>query len=199
MTAPTSDARTVTWTEMKDGTRADYEMLGAVFDAHAGGKLVDNLATMLAMLEGPKLGYQIDRYAHSLQSATRVLRNGERVDLMVGALLHDIGDIFAPDNHSEAAATILAPYVDEETHWIVKHHGIFQGYYYFHHVGGDRNARERYADSPHYDACVAFCAEYDQNCFDPAYENLPLEELRPLLDEVFGRPSTAPGIGFADS
>jgi len=189
-----TEPRTVTWTSMQDGERADYEMLTPQFEEHARGALVGNLLTMLDMLKGPTLGYQIDRYDHSLQSATRAFRNRERVDLVVGALLHDVADAFAPENHSDAAATLLAPYVDDETHWIVKHHGIFQGYYYFHHLGGDRNARDRYVESPHYDACAHFCAEYDQNCFDPLYENMAIQDFVPLLDEVFARPSRVPGI-----
>ncbi|MDG1087757.1 MAG: HD domain-containing protein [Acidimicrobiales bacterium] len=186
--------RTVSWTSMQDGDQADYELLTPLFEEHARAALVDNLTTMLDMLRGPTLGYQIDRYDHSLQSATRAFRNGERVDLVVGALLHDVADAFAPENHSDAAAALLAPYVDEETHWIVKHHGIFQGYYYFHHLGGDRNARDRYQNSPHYDACAHFCAEYDQNCFDPNYENMTIEDFAPMLDEVFTRPSQVPGV-----
>ena len=186
--------RTVGWTEMRHGTRADYEMLAPAFEHHTRANLVANLISMLQLLQGDPLGYQIDRYQHSLQSATRALRNNERVDLIVGALLHDVADGFAPENHSDAAAALLAPYVDDETHWVVKHHGVFQGYYYFHHLGGDRDARERYADSPHYDACVGFCHEYDQNCFDPAYDTLPIEEFRPMLDEVFSRSSRVPGI-----
>ena len=119
---------------------------------------------------------------------------GERIDLVVGALLHDVADGFAPENHSAAAATILEPYVDEGTHWVIEHHGLFQGYYYFHHHDGDRDARDRHQDSPFYDECVHFCESYDQNCFDPAYDVLPIEEFRPLLDEVFARPSRVPGI-----
>ena len=186
--------RTVSWTAMADGDRADYEMLTPVFEEHARGSLVNNLVAMLGWLKGPTLGYQVDRYEHSLQSATRVYRNNERVDLVVGALLHDIADVFAPENHSDAAASMLAPYVDDETHWIVKHHGLFQGYYYFHHLGGDRDARDLYADSPHYDACAHFCASYDQNCFDPAYDTMPIEDFMPMLHEVFSRPSRLPGI-----
>jgi len=189
---------TVTWTQMSDGTQADYERLTPLFDAHARSKLVGNLVTLLHMLEGPTLGYQVDRFEHSLQSATRAHRNGERVDLVVAALLHDVADGFAPENHSEAAATLLEPYVDEQAHWVVKHHGLFQGYYYFHHLGGDRNARERYGESPHYDACVDFCANYDQNCFDPNYDTMRLDDFVPMLDEVFARPSTVAGIaGFS--
>ena len=185
---------TVSWTRMEDGSKADYEMLSPTFEEHTRGQLVDNLIGMLDLLKGPKLGYQVDRYVHSLQSGTRALRNGESPDMIVGALLHDVADAFAPENHSEAAAALLRPYVDERTHWVVQHHGIFQGYYYFHHLGGDRDARERYADSPYYDDCIAFCDEYDQNCFDPAYDTLPIEEFRPYLDEVFSRPSRVPGV-----
>lgn len=185
---------TVQWTRMEDGTKEDYEFLVPDFEQHARATLVGNLCSMLEMMKGPKLGYQIDRYAHSLQSATRAAKNGERVDLVVGALLHDVADSFAPENHSDAAAALLAPYVDDETMWIVKHHGIFQGYYYFHHLGGDRDARERYEASPHYDACVHFCAEYDQNCFDPKYDIMALDEFVPMMQEVFDRPSRVPGI-----
>ena len=179
---------------MEEGTQADYEFLDGLYAGHATETLVDNAITILGMLAGPKLGYQIDRYQHSLQSASRALRNDESIDMVVGALLHDIGDAFAPANHSEAAATLLAPYVDDETHWVIKHHGIFQGYYWFHHLGGDRDARDLYKDSPYYEACVRFCAEYDQNCFDPDYDTLPVEEFMPMVREVFARESRVPGV-----
>ncbi len=180
---------------MEDGTKEDYEFLGEEFSEHTLGVLVENLLAMLRVLQGPTLGYQVDRYEHSLQSASRALRADESVDMIVGALLHDIGDVFAPVNHSQAAATILKPYVDERTEWVVRHHGLFQGYYYFHHNGGDRDARERYSDSPFYDDCVRFCAEFDQNCFDPSYDTLPIEAFQPLLDEVFSRPGALDAIG----
>lgn len=76
----------------------------------------------------------------------------------------------------------------------MRHHGVYQGYYYFHHLGGDRDARDAYADSPHHDACVAFCADYDQNCFDPAYDTMPIEAFEPLLRDVFGRPPRHEGV-----
>ncbi len=179
---------------MAEGTKEDYEFLAARFDEHSRGALVDSLVGVLQWMRGPKLGYQIDRYDHSLQSASRALRADEPIDLVVGALLHDIGDPIAPENHSSVAAAILRPYVDEEVHWVVRHHGLFQGYYYFHHLGGDRNAREIYADQPHYEACVRFCERYDQNCFDPDYDTLPLETFRPMLDEVFARPSRVAAV-----
>jgi len=88
-------------------------------------------------------------------------------------------------NHGEVAAAILKPYVSEKIYWIVKHHPVFQGYYYNHYLGGDRNAREKYRDSPHYDDCIYFCERYDQNAFDPAYDSKPLEFFEPMLRRVF--------------
>ncbi|WP_419915458.1 HD domain-containing protein [Candidatus Poriferisodalis sp.] len=184
--------RIVSWTAMEHGTADDYAFLDSQHYAHVRTGLVDNLLNILQCLRGPTLGYPIDRYDHSLQSATRALRNGESTDLVAAALLHDIGDAFAPENHSAAGAAVLQPYVDERTHWVIAHHGLFQGYYYFHHLGGDRDAREQYRDSPHYDACLDFCENYDQNCFDPKYPNLAADDFRPLLDEVFSRPSQVP-------
>lgn len=178
---------TVPWTAMAEGTAEHYEKLSGIFERHARDTVVAHLLSVMTMLEGPTLGYQIDRARHCRQSATRALRNGEPDEFVVAALLHDIGDVLAPDNHSAVAATILAPYVSAETEWVVRHHGLFQGYYYFHHLGGDRNARERHAGSPHYDRCVDFCTNYDQNCFDPDYDDLPIEDFVPLLEAVFAR------------
>ena len=183
-----TDTFTVSWTAMADGTVEDYAQLSRIFESHGRETLVGHLLSVMRLLEGPTLGYQIDRERHCRQSATRALRNGESDEFVVAALLHDIGDVLAPDNHSGVAAAIVAPYVSEETEWVVRHHGLFQGYYYFHHLGGDRHARERYAASPHYDRCVDFCASYDQNCFDPAYDDLAMEEFVPLLEDVFSRP-----------
>ena len=183
-----ADTFTVGWTAMADGTADDYAQLSRTFEGYARDTLVPHLLSVMGMLAGPTLGYQIDRERHSRQSATRALRNGEPDEFVAAALLHDIGDVLAPDNHSAVAATIVAPYVSSETEWVVRHHGLFQGYYYFHHLGGDRDARERYLESPHYDRCVDFCASYDQNCFDPAYDDLPMEDFVPLLQEVFSRP-----------
>ena len=184
-----ADTFTVGWTDMADGTLEDYAQLATMFEDHARETLVPHLLSVMRLLEGPTLGYQIDRERHCRQSATRALRNGESDEFVAAALLHDIGDVLAPDNHSAVAAAIVTPYVSEETAWAVRHHGLFQGYYYFHHLGGDRHARERYAESPHYDRCVDFCASYDQNCFDPKYDDLTMEDFVPLLEEVFSRPS----------
>ena len=106
---------------------------------------------------------------------------------MVAALVHDIGDMIAPFSHSELAAAVLRPFVSEKTYWIVKHHGLFQMYYFAHHLGGDRNARDRYRDHLWYDDAIRFCEFYDQNCFDPDYDSKPLAFFAPMVKRLFRR------------
>ncbi len=178
---------TVSFTRMDQGTAEDYAFLDRIENAHKDAHLVDSLLGLLKSLAGPALGYQVDRFEHSLQSASRALRDGAEEEMVVAALLHDIGDIHAPDNHSEFAAAVLRPYVSERTHWVVKHHGLFQGYYFFHHLGRDRDARERLRGHPHFEACADFCERWDQRAFDPAYDTLPLAAFEPLVRRVFAR------------
>ena len=172
---------------MKNGTREDYELLERLEHEYSKG-LVDRLLATLKNLEHTLSGYQVSRLEHSLQSATRADANGETEEYVVAALLHDIGDELAPYSHSELAAAVLKPYVSGKIHWLIKHHGLFQMYYYAHHVGGDRNARDKFRDHPWFDDAVRFCEEYDQNCFDPKFESKPLEYFEPMLVQVFLKP-----------
>jgi len=176
-----------TFTAMRDATRDDYLRIGK----HAGlffQGLPERILRHLELLAGDTGGYAVDRLTHSLQSATRAQRDGRDDEYVVCALIHDIGDTLACVNHAELAATILEPFVSERNHWIVKHHAIFQGYYFFHHLGLDRNLRDRYRDHPHWKDCAEFCEKYDQNCFDRQYDTLPLEAFEPLVREVFHQP-----------
>ena len=178
---------TVTFTRMADGTREEYAFLGGLWDSHKQAHLADSVLGLLRAMRGPTLGYKIDRYQHSLQTATRAQADGADEETVVCALLHDIGDTVAPDNHSTVAAAILRPYLGDKNHWIVKHHGVFQGYYFFHHTGGDRDARERYRGHPNFEACAAFCERWDQTSFDPDYETAPLEDFEPQVRRLFAR------------
>lgn len=176
-----------TFTRMQDATEEDY-LVVATKGIEWNVGLADRVLTHLELLHGETGGYAVDRLEHSLQSATRAERDGKDQEYIVCALLHDIGDSLASLNHASLAAAIVQPYVSEENHWIVEHHGIFQGYYFFHHWGLDRNMRQRYAESPHYRATVEFCAKYDQNCFDPEYASETLEHFVPMVQEVFANP-----------
>ena len=177
---------TVSFTQMKHGTKADYELLEK-YEHEYCRELPDRIMESLRSLEHSLGGYQVSRLEHSLQSATRAHAAGENEEIIVAALLHDIGDELAPMSHSELAAAVLRPYVTPKTYWTIKHHGLFQMYYYAHLLGGNRNARDRFAGHPWYDEAVRFCEEYDQNCFDPAYQSKPLEFFEPMLRAILGR------------
>ncbi|MEC9395354.1 MAG: HD domain-containing protein [Actinomycetota bacterium] len=184
--------QTVSFEHMVDGTPEDYDLIGRELAAHKADQLTDHILGTLKAMAGPLLGYQVDRFQHCLQSATRALPNGEDNEMVVAALLHDVGDPIAPENHSAVAADILRPYVSDRTHWIIRHHGLFQGYYYFHHLGADRDAREAFRDHEWFDDCAAFCEEYDQNCFERNHDTIALEEFEPMVRDLFSRDSRFP-------
>ena len=176
-----------TFTAMRDATRDDYQAIAQ----HSEGffsDLPNRVLKHLEILAGDTGGYAVDRLTHSLQTATRAERDGRDDEYVVCALLHDIGDTLACANHAQLAATVLQPFVSEKNHWIVEHHGIFQGYYFFHHLGLDRNLRDRFREHPYWKDCAEFCEKYDQNSFDPDYETLPLEHFKPLVHRVFAVP-----------
>lgn len=173
---------TVSFTSMADGTAEEYALLARIEKEELNGfpeRVLGWLTTM-----NDSAGYRISRLEHVLQAATRAHRAGEDEETVVCALLHDIGDYLAPANHSEVAAAMLRPYVSDKNYWIVKHHGVFQGFYYFHHFGQDPDARERWKDHPYYQATVNFCANYDQNSFDPDYATEPLDFFAPMVRRV---------------
>lgn len=151
-------------------------------------ELPDRLLGQLRMLEGGLDGYAVNRLEHSLQTATRAFRDGRDEEYVVCALMHDIGDLMGPANHAEIGAVILKPFVSEANHWMLDKHGVFQGYYFFHHLGLDRDLREQYRGHPHFEHCAEFCHRYDQNSFDPAYDSMPLEAFEPMLRRVLARP-----------
>ena len=184
--------QTVSFEHMVDGTPEDYDLIGRELAAHKADHLTNHILGTLKAMAGPLLGYQVDRFQHCLQSATRALRNGEDDEMVVAALLHDVGDPIAPENHSAVAADILRPYVSDRTHWIIRHHGLFQGYYYFHHLGADRDAREAFRGHEWFDDCAAFCEEYDQNCFERNHDTMALEEFEPMVRDLFSRDSRFP-------
>jgi len=188
------ESHVVSFRRMEDGTREDYALLER-YERDYARELPDRVLAALAKLDQSLPGYRVTRLEHSLQAATRALKDGADDELIVAALIHDIGDELAPYNHAELAAGIIRPYVRPEVTWIVEQHGLFQTYYYAHHSGGDRNARERFRDHPWYQACKDFCARWDQCSFDPEYASLPLSAFEPKLREIFSRRAHARSIG----
>ena len=176
----------VKFTQMKDGTKEDYDLLSK-YEEKFSKDLPDRVLEALKNLDSSVDGYQVTRLEHSLQSATRAEKDGADEEMVVATLIHDIGDNLAPHNHSQLVASVLRPYVSEKIYWIILHHGIFQEYYYAHHIGRDRNARDKFKDHPHYQDAVDFCEKWDQKSFDPNYESYSLEYFEPKVRKLFSK------------
>tara|TARA_B110001454_G_scaffold216067_1_gene238643 strand:+ start:407 stop:961 length:555 start_codon:yes stop_codon:yes gene_type:complete len=176
----------VKFTEMKYGSKEDYLLLDKHEKIYINGT-ADRVLKFMSKLNSTLEGYKISRLEHSLQTATRALKDNASEEMIVAALLHDIGDELAPLNHAEYAASVLKPYVSEKTHWIIEKHGEFQMYYYAHHLGGNRNLREKYKEHKYYKDTLEFCENWDQASFDPNFKSLTLMDFKPFVKKIFSR------------
>jgi len=176
----------VKFIQMKDGTKEDYLLLEKhekKFIEKTGDRILKFMNGLNSTLEG----YQVSRLEHSLQTASRAINDKASDEMIVAALLHDIGDELSPLNHSEYAAAVLKPYVSKKTYWIVEKHGIFQLYYYGHHIGVNKNEREKYKGHEYYKDTIDFCENWDQKSFDPNYKSLKLKDFEPYIKKIFSR------------
>ena len=172
---------------MEDGTLEDWTIIATEAQSFAE-RLYERVLDHLKLLADDCGGFPVDRLTHCLQTATLAHKDGKDDEYVVCALLHDIGDTLGPVNHADIAAVILEPYVSEENHWMVKHHAIFQGYYFFEYLGMDRNMRDQYRDHPHYARTLEFIEKYDAPAFDPEAETYPLEFFEPMVKNLFAKP-----------
>lgn len=186
-TATTGTPARASFRQMQDSTREDWALI--VPEAMKMARsLPDRVLAHLALLEGDYGGFPIDRYSHSLQTATLALGAGRDEEYVCCALLHDIGDTLGSFNHPDIAAAILQPFVSEANHWMVQHHGIFQGHNFFHHIGLDRNLRDAYASHPHAAHTAEFVALYDNAAFDPDGPLAPIATFEPMLRRLLASP-----------
>ena len=172
---------------MVESTKEDWAAIGragAPFHQAFPDRLLDHL-NMLADDSG---GFTVTRLEHSLQTATRAHKDGRDEEYVVCALMHDVGDILAPSNHAELGAMIMKPYISEQNYWMMEKHGIFQGYYFFQHLGLDRDMRDQYRGHEWFEYTAQFCHLYDQNSFDPAYQSMPLSAFEPMIRRVVAQP-----------
>ncbi|HEX9473720.1 MAG TPA: phosphohydrolase [Steroidobacteraceae bacterium] len=175
------------FTSIETSTARDWAIIQREFVIY-GQTLPDRILEHLRLLRGETGGFAVDRLTHVLQTATRAYRDGRDEEYVVCALLHDIGDTLGTYNHAEVAAAVLKPFVSEANHWMVEQHGIFQGYYFFHHIGMNRDMRETFRDHPYFAQAADFCARYDGPAFDPDGETLPLGFFEPMLRRVYAQP-----------
>ncbi|MCW3784627.1 HD domain-containing protein [Defluviimonas salinarum] len=174
------------WTSFENATKKDFLAVMDYEEAY-NAALPDRILAAIRSLDEEWTPYPLNRYQHSLQAATRAHDDKADEEIVIAALVHDVGDILSPYNHGELAAAMMKPYVSERTYWILKHHCVFQGYYYNHFLGGDRNAREKYKGSRWYEDAIYFCHTYDQCAFDPDYPTKPLEFFEPMLRRVLSK------------
>jgi predicted HD phosphohydrolase len=179
--------QTAQFSTMAEGTAEDWQIIGRQFKEYCG-ELHHRVFDHMRLLKGDYGGFPVDRLEHCLQAATMAHRDGRDEEYVVCALLHDIGDILCPWSHADIAAALLYPYVSERNHWMLKHHGVFQGYYFFHLIGRDRNMRDQFRDSPHFDYTAEFCHLYDQKAFRRDYDSEPLEFFEPAVKKVLETP-----------
>jgi predicted HD phosphohydrolase len=175
------------FTAMTEGTQQDWSRIAeAAFEFYPG--LAGRVTQHLRLLDGDFGGFRVDRLTHSLQTATRAYRADRDDEYVACALLHDIGDTLGSFNHADIAAAVVKPFVNDAHHWMVEQHAVFQGYYFFHFLGLDRDLRDQFAGHEHYDLTAEFCADFDQPAFDPDYPTMALEEFEPLLSSFFAAP-----------
>ena len=176
-----------TFTAMTESTQAEWMAIGQI-GAPYNRQMPDRMLAHLKMLGDDEGGFAVNRLEHSLQTATRAFKDGRDEEYVVCALIHDIGDVLSPSNHAEMGAMVLKPYISEQNHWMMDKHGIFQGYYFFHHLGLDRDMRDQFRGHPHFEYCAQFCHLYDQNSFDPNYQSMSVEDFEPMLRRVLEKP-----------
>ncbi len=175
------------FTSMTVSTQEEWMAIGQI-SAPYNRQMPDRMLAHLRMLGDDEGGFAVNRLEHSLQTATRAFKDGRDEEYVVCALIHDIGDVLSPSNHAEMGAMVLKPYISEQNHWMMDKHGIFQGYYFFHHLGLDRDMRDQFRGHPHFEYCAQFCHLYDQNSFDPTYQSMSVEDFEPMLRRVLAAP-----------
>jgi predicted HD phosphohydrolase len=153
----------------------------------------DRILRQLRLLETIVEGMEIDQLQHSLQTATRAERAGAGLDMVVAALVHDVGKSISNANHPAVAAEMARPWLADEACWVIRVHQDFQGIHYFARMGLDPMMRLRHRDHPWYDLAEEFVDSFDNNAFDPDYDTLPLEHFDPMVREVFSRPPRRAG------
>lgn len=176
---------------MSESTQQDWNVImGEQLKFMSG--LAERILEHMKLLDSDYGGFPVDRLQHCLQTAELAAEDGKDEEYVVCALLHDIGDTLGSTNHADVGAAILQPFVSEENHWMVKHHGIFQGYNFFHYIGMDRNLKEQYRASPNFDRTEEFIEKYDDRAFDFERPKLSLDTFAPMVRRVFARPRNSP-------
>ena len=187
MTTTTSDSSRPLFTRMDESTRDEWMNI-VVETTGNQPRVAESILEMLRSLATVTDGFAVDQLTHCLQTAARAEEAGADEEVIVAALLHDVGKAISVANHPRIAAEILRPYVREEVVWMIEVHQDFQGRHYYEHLGLDPNAREQYVGNEHYALAEQFADEWDQTSFDPDGPIPPLDYFAPMVHRVFAAP-----------
>jgi predicted HD phosphohydrolase len=191
MTQTQPQAQTQTFTRMDESTAEQWAVIGAE-SAQNQTRVAERVLMLLRSLSEIVDGFATDQLTHCLQTATLAERAGADDEVVVAALCHDIGKSISVPNHPRIAAEILKPYVRDEVYKMILVHQDFQGRHYYHHFGGDPNARENHRQAlsaEEFALAEKFADEWDQRAFDPDYATEPLEHFEDRVRSVFGAAS----------
>ena len=173
-----------TFTRMDHSTAEQWAVIGKETSENQA-RVAENALRMLRSLADITDGFAVNQLTHCLQTATLAERAGADQQVVVASLFHDVGKAIGVPNHPRIAAEILRPYVRDEVFKMILVHQDFQGRHYYHHFGGDPNARDQYEGAPWFALAAQFADEWDQTAFDPDYDTLSLEHFEPLLRSRF--------------
>ena len=173
---------------LREADKGDFDRMGVEYDRDVTQKTLDNLLAMLEKQASFTGGASVTLKEHNVQTASRALRAGEDDETVAISLFHDVFEDLAVKNHGELSAAMLAPWISPKSQWLLAHHEIFQGYYYFHYYGVSNTTRDMFQNHPYYNWTATWCELYDQAAFDPTYESEPLEKLIPSVQRVLSKP-----------
>ena len=176
-----------TFTRMDESTAEQWGVIGTESMANQD-RVAERVLGMLRSLGDITDGFAVDQLTHCLQTATLAERAGADDEMVVASLCHDIGKAVSVPNHPKIAAEILKSYVRDDVYHVIRVHQDFQGRHYYHHFGGDPNAREQYRGEPWFDLAAQFADEWDQRAFDPDGETFPLEHFEERVRALFAKP-----------
>lgn len=174
---------------LEEATPEDYAILKPFLAAEAK-RVPHHVVDLFRSQRGDPGALQVDMFTHGLLTGNYAVDDGADEETVVVALLHDVAHDLSRQHHGNVVAEILRPFVSQTWISVLQHHTVFQGYYSWHHMGLDRNARDKYRQEPWYGHAVRL-ASWDQKAFNPHYTSRPLEYFLPMIDRLFANPVRA--------
>ena len=185
-TCPATTPPQETFTRMDEATAEQWAVIVTETMANQG-RVADNVLAMLRSLADITDGFAVDQLTHSLadRDPRRARRRRRRAGGRVALPRHRQGGERAepPAHRGRDPAAVRA------RRGALGDRGApgLPGPHYYHHLGGDPNARDKHRDHPSYEFVARFADEWDQIAFDPDYDTLPLEHFEDRVRAQFAK------------